>query len=57
LTNTPGVADLDVIGLSARGARVSLKYPGGAERLAEAVGRNGMALRNVNGNWSLAAQQ
>jgi hypothetical protein len=56
LTNTPGVTSLDVVGLSARGARVSLRFPGGADRLADAVGRNGMALRNVNGNWSLAAQ-
>src|SRR5262249_32084686 len=29
---TPGVEELDVAGLSARGARVTLRYAGGAER-------------------------
>ena len=32
LPATPGIEDLDVAGLSARGARVTLRYAGGAER-------------------------
>ncbi len=56
LAATPGIQDLDVAGLSARGARIAVRYPGGPERLAEAIGRQGMALRNVGGTWVLTAQ-
>jgi hypothetical protein len=56
LGSTPGVEELDVAGLSARGARVTLRYAGGAERLAEALARQGLNLRNAGGNWMLGLQ-
>lgn len=54
LAQTPDVADLEVEGLSARGARVALKYPGGAERLADALTEHGLALRSAGGGWVLS---
>ena len=56
LGSTPGVEELEVAGLSARGARVTLRYAEGAERLAEALARQGLSLRNADGNWVLKAQ-
>ena len=56
LSATPGIEDLDVAGLSARGARVSLRYPGGAERLADVLAQQGLSLRNSGGSWVLALQ-
>ena len=47
LSATPGVEELEVAGLSARGARVTLRYADGAERLAEALAQQGLSLRNV----------
>ena len=40
-------------GLSARGARVTLRYAEGAERLADALAQQGLSLRNAGGNWVL----
>lgn len=54
LAQTPDVADLEVEGLSARGARVALRYPGGPERLAEALTEHGLALRSASGGWVLS---
>ena len=51
-----GVEDLDVAGLSARGARITLRYAGGPERLADAVAQHGLSLRNAGGNWVLGLQ-
>jgi hypothetical protein len=56
LAATPGVEDLDVAGLSARGARVTLRYAEGAERLADALAQQGLSLRNAGGNWVLGQQ-
>ena len=56
LAATPGVEDLDVAGLSARGARVTLRFPEGAQRLADALAQQGLVLRNAGGNWVLSAQ-
>ena len=42
-------------GLSARGARVTLRYPGGRRRLADALAQQGLNLRNAGGNWVLGA--
>jgi Uncharacterized protein conserved in bacteria (DUF2066) len=53
---TQGVAELDVAGLSARGARVTLRYPEGGEQLADALAQQGLLLRNVGGNWVLKQQ-
>jgi hypothetical protein len=56
LAEMPGVEDIDVAGLSARGARVTLKYSGGMNRLAEAAAQQGMTLRNGANGWMLSAQ-
>jgi hypothetical protein len=56
LAEMPGVEDVDVAGLSARGARVSLRYQGTIAQLADAVGEKGMALRNTSAGWVLSAQ-
>ena len=41
---TPGVEELEVAGLSARGARVTLRYAEGAEQLAEELAQPGPEL-------------
>ncbi len=53
LAQTPDVADLEVEGLSARGARLALRYPGGGERLAGALAEHGLTLRSAGGGWVL----
>ena len=53
---TPGVEELEVAGLSARGARVTLRFPDGPERLVETLARQGLTLRNAGGNWTLSLQ-
>lgn len=53
---TPGVEELEVAGLSARGARITLRYADGAEQFAQALARQGLNLRNVGGNWVLGLQ-
>jgi len=54
LSATPGVEELDVAGLSARGARVTLRYVEGAQQLADELARQGLNLRNSGGNWVLS---
>ncbi len=56
LSATPGVEELEVAGLSARGARVTLRYAEGAQRLADALAEQGLILRNTGGNWVLGLQ-
>jgi Uncharacterized protein conserved in bacteria (DUF2066) len=56
LGSMPGVEELEVAGLSARGARVTLRYAEGAERLADALAQQGLSLRNADGNWVLKGQ-
>jgi hypothetical protein len=56
LAQLPDVTDLEVEGLSARGARLALRYPGGAERLAEALADQGLSLRNNGGAWVLTGR-
>ena len=46
LAATPGVGNLDVEGLSARGARVALSFPGGPDALARALSAQGLSLRS-----------
>jgi hypothetical protein len=55
LSAIPGVEELEVVGLSARGARVTLRYTEGAERLADALADQGLSLRNASGSWVLSA--
>jgi hypothetical protein len=56
LAATPGVEELEVAGLSARGARVTLRYAEGAEQLADALAQQGLSLRNAGGTWVLSQQ-
>ncbi|MCB1546565.1 MAG: DUF2066 domain-containing protein [Hyphomicrobiaceae bacterium] len=56
LLQTPGVADLEIDALSARGASVRLSFPGGAGPLALTLAQQGIYLRNVGGQWILRAQ-
>ena len=56
LGSTPGVEELEVAGLSARGARVTLRFAEGAERLADVLARQGLNLRNADGHWLLKTQ-
>jgi hypothetical protein len=51
---TRGVEELEVAGLSARGARVTLRYADGAEQLARELASQGLNLRNTGGNWVLS---
>jgi hypothetical protein len=56
LSATPGVEELEVAGLSARGARVTLRYAEGAEALAKALAGQGLNLRAAGSSWVLGLQ-
>lgn len=53
LLETRNVEDLRIDGVSARSADVTLTYPGGAELLADAMAKKGLALKNEAGSWIL----
>lgn len=53
LADLPGVSGMQTGGLSARGASVSLNYPGGGERLRAALAGRGMSLEYADGTWIL----
>lgn len=53
LAHTPEVASLEVLGLSARRARVSLSYPGGPQSLALALAQQGLILESTREGWML----
>ncbi|HWV80022.1 MAG TPA: DUF2066 domain-containing protein [Hyphomicrobiaceae bacterium] len=46
LASTPGVDNLEVEGLSARGARIALSFPGSPDDLSRALASQGLSLRN-----------
>lgn len=54
LRQTPGVEGMRVESQSARGAEVSLSFPGGPTQLANVLARGGLRLRNVSGDWLLS---
>jgi hypothetical protein len=56
LTATPGVDNVEVEGLSARGARVALSYPGGPDALARALSAQGLSLSNGPDGLLLSAR-
>lgn len=56
LSATPGVSNLDVEGLSARGARIALSFPGGADALARALSAQGLSLRGGPDGLILSAR-
>jgi Uncharacterized protein conserved in bacteria (DUF2066) len=51
LLGTPGVDDVRIGGISARGADVSLRYPGGAALLASVLARQGITMQNDGSGW------
>jgi len=55
ITETPGVTDVQVGGLSARGADMALRFPGGGAQLADALEVQGLSIRNSGGTWLVRA--
>lgn len=53
LLDTPGVDDLNISTMSARSADVALRFPGGAQGLANAVGGRGLSLLDSGAGWVL----
>ncbi len=53
LLGLPGIDGVEVGGVTARSADLSLRYPGGGARLADALAAQGMTLRNFGGTWVL----
>ncbi|NOT71838.1 MAG: DUF2066 domain-containing protein [Hyphomicrobium sp.] len=53
LLDTPGVDDVNISTMSARSADVALRYPGGLQGLANAVGGRGLTLVNNGTGWVL----
>lgn len=51
ISETPGVTDVQVGGLSSRGADMALRFPGGGAQLADALEAQGLSLRNTGGTW------
>lgn len=56
LAAVPGIDGLDVLGLSARGARVTFRYADGANRLAQVLAAQGLNLRQGSNGWTLSAR-
>jgi hypothetical protein len=53
LEGTPGVSNVEIAAVSARGADLALSFPGGGPSLASALAARGMSLRDVGGAWLL----
>lgn len=53
LEATPGVANVEIAAVSARGADLAVSYPGGGAVLANALAARGMSLRDLGGAWLL----
>ncbi len=53
LSETPDISELDVEGLSSRGARISLRYPSGPQNLAVTLAQQGLILRSADQGWVL----
>jgi hypothetical protein len=56
LQRVPGVQSLDVKALNARGANITVDFPGGAKRLAQAARSQGLALEPRGNGWVLVAR-
>lgn len=53
LNDIPGIGDIEVGSLSARGAEITLNFPGGAERFGHQVSSHDLILENLDGAWIL----
>lgn len=51
--DTPGVEDVQIDAVSARGADMQVTYPGGGSALADAFSARGLSLLNIGGSWFL----
>jgi hypothetical protein len=51
ITATPGVSDVQIGGITPRGADIALRYPGGGQSLADALEAQGFSIRNAGGTW------
>ena len=56
LLETSGVDDVRIDGVSARAADITLRYPGGAQRLGAALAAKGLALVDDGGAWVLRSR-
>ncbi len=54
LGQVPGVADIDVLGMSGRSARITLRYPEGVQHLADVAPQHGLSMRQNAGGWVLS---
>jgi len=53
ILDTPGVDAVDIASVSDRNADVTLRFPGGARGLANALGGRGLSLVNTQAGWVL----
>jgi len=56
LLDTPGVDALNIGAVTESSADISLKYPGGARGLANALGARGLSLTGADGSWVLRSR-
>jgi hypothetical protein len=56
LEQIPGVQALQINGLNARGANVTIDFPGGVSRLAQAAQSQGLAVEERGGVWVIFAR-
>jgi hypothetical protein len=54
LGQVPGVENIDVVGMSGRSARITLRYPDGIQRLADVAPQHGLSMRQNAGGWVLS---
>ena len=56
LKKVPGVQNVNVKALNARGANLTIDFPGGAKRLTQAAQSQGLSLEERAGQWLLVAR-
>lgn len=56
LQQIPGAQGLEINGLNARGANITIEFPGGISRLARAAQSQGLAVEERGGVWIIFAQ-
>jgi hypothetical protein len=55
ILDTPGIDDVRIGAVSTYSAEVSVRYPGGADRLVSVLSQQGLSLTNGGGVWTLRA--
>ena len=51
ITETPGVEDLQIGGLSGRSVEIAVRFPGGGNPLADSLLSQGLDMREAGGTW------